>query len=204
VADLPSGAVIATSSTRRREQILALRPDLRVVEIRGNVGTRLQKLADRSDFDATLLAAAGLARLGFRIEADGLLLGPPGGPGGLSLTSAVPDGVLAVLLPVEEVLPCVGQAAIGLEVRAGDERLATVCARLNHEATFQCVTAERSFLHALGGGCQSPVAAFAEVTPGRLVLRGVSFRSGPARQAKVTGSPGDAVRLGEELAAQLR
>jgi len=204
IAGLPAGAVIATSSTRRREQMLALRPDLRVVEIRGNVGTRLQKLADQAAFDATLLAAAGLARLGFRIETDGRLVGPADAPGRLPVKTRVPDGVLAVLLPVEEMIPCVGQAAIGLEVRAGDTRLAAVCARLNHEPTFQCVSAERAFLRALGGGCQSPVAAFATATPDRLVLRGVSFRSGPARRAEVAGPPGDAARLGEELAAELR
>ncbi len=208
LADLPDGAVVATSSTRRREQLLALRPDLHVIEIRGNVGTRLQKLADRSDFDATMLAAAGLARLGFEIGSGGSLIapataggaGPVAGAGGAS----VPEGLLAVRLPVEEMIPCVGQAAIGIEVRVADPRMAEICARLNHMETFQCVTAERAFLHALGGGCQSPVAAFAVVGGGRLTLRGVSFRSAPARRGEVNGSPDSAARLGQELAKALR
>lgn len=206
LADLPRGAVVATSSTRRREQLLALRPDLAVVEIRGNVGTRLQKLADKAELDATLLAAAGLARLGFRIGEHGELSapGPVSGSGTGTAASAAPAGLLAVRLPVEDMLPCVGQAAIGIEVRGGDEWLRPVLDGLTHADTFQCVTAERAFLHAMGGGCQSPVAAFAEVADGRLRLRGVSFRDGPARRAEVTGSLEQAISLGEELAARLR
>lgn len=204
LADLPAGAVVATSSTRRREQLLALRPDLRVVEIRGNVGTRLQKLADRAELDATLLAAAGLERLGMRISEDGVLSCPVLDSASISAPSAVPEGLLAVRLPVEEILPAVGQAAIGVEIRAGDERLQAICARLNHHDTFQCVTAERAFLHAMGGGCQAPVAAFAQVVDGQLWLRGVSFRSGAARRAEVRGDLKQPVALGEALAEQLR
>jgi len=204
IRGLPAGAVVATSSTRRREQLRALRSDLRVIEIRGNVGTRLQKLAGQGDLDATLLAAAGLARLGFRILENGQLLGPVAGADGRNPKSAVPEGLLAVALPVEEMVPCVGQAAIGLEVRAGDSQLAEVCARLNHEATFRRITAERAFLRALGGGCQSPVAAFATISEDQLALRGVSFRSGAARRAQVAGPSAHAAQLGEELAARLR
>lgn len=197
LAGLPADATIATSSTRRREQVLAARPDATVVEIRGNVGTRLQKLADQPELDATLLAAAGLARLGFAIQPDGRLTGPDAGKVG------VPEGLLAVPLSPEEMLPCVGQAAIGIEVRIGDECTAALCARLNHGDTFRCVTAERAFLHAMGGGCQSPVAAFAEVAGETLRLRGVSFRNGPARRAELRGSPDEAAALGEKLAALL-
>lgn len=195
LAGLPADATVATSSTRRREQVLAARPGATVVEIRGNVGTRLQKLADQPKWDATLLAAAGLARLGFGIQPDGRLTGPGKGN--------IPEGLLAVPLSPEEMLPCVGQAAIGLEVRAGDERTAALCARLNHGDTFRCVTAERAFLHAMGGGCQSPVAAFAEVTGDTLHLQGLSFRHGPVQRAILRGSPDEAAALGQKLAALL-
>jgi hydroxymethylbilane synthase len=204
LADLPAGAVIATSSTRRRDQVLASRPDLRVVEIRGNVGTRLQKLADKPELDATLVAAAGLERLGVRLGEDGELACPVLDSASISAPPAVPEGLLAVRLDVEEMLPCVGQAAIGVEIRAGDERMQPVCARLNHHDTLQCVTAERAFLRALGGGCQSPVAAYAQVGEGRLWLRGISFRSGAARRAEVRGDLKEPVALGEALAERLR
>jgi hydroxymethylbilane synthase len=202
--ELGEGAVLATSSTRRREQVRALRSDVVVVEIRGNVHTRLRKLAERVACDATLLAAAGLFRLGFSIQPDGRLLGPGPDAADPAASPPVPEGLRARPLPVEVMVPCVGQAAIGLERRAGDDRLAEVCARLNHRPTFQCVTAERTFLRTLGGGCQSPVAALAEVVGDELRMRGVSFREGPARWASVRGPLDEPVVLGEQLAAQLR
>jgi porphobilinogen deaminase len=191
--DFPTGATVATSSTRRKAQVLAVRPDLRVVEIRGNVVTRMQKLADNPDLDATILAAAGLARLHFEITAEGHLKG-----------DAVPDGLLATVLTPEEMLPCVGQAAVGIEVRESDERMVPICERLNHHDTLQCVTAERAFLHAMGGGCQSPVAAYAEVTFERLWVRAVSFRQEPSRCAEAKGELKEAAALGERLAAELK
>ncbi|MCZ7637929.1 MAG: hypothetical protein M5U12_18960 [Verrucomicrobia bacterium] len=97
-----------------------------------------------------LLAAAGLSRLGFSIQPDGQLLGPGSDVPGAASSPPVPEGLRARPLPVEVMVPCVGQAAIGLERRCGDKRLAEVCDRLNHRATFQCVTAERTFLRALG------------------------------------------------------
>lgn len=195
-ADFPAGAVIATSSTRRREQLLARRPDFRAVEIRGNVGTRLHKIASLAELDATLLAAAGMLRLGFQIAADGRLSAPT--------PAAVPAGLLAVKLDVAEMIPAVGQAAIGIECLTGDPVARELCASLNHLETLHAVTAERAFLRAMGGGCQSPVAAHAAVSDDRIVLTGVSFRSGPGRHAVVDGTVGDAVALGEALAAQLR
>jgi porphobilinogen deaminase len=191
--DFPADATVATSSPRRKAQVLAVRPDLRVVEIRGNVVTRLQKLADNAELDATILAAAGLARLNFEITPEGHLRG-----------DAVPEGLLATALEPEVMLPCVGQAAIGIEVRDGDERIATICERLNHHDTLQCVTAERAFLHAMGGGCQSPVAAYAEVTFERLWVRAVSFRQEPSRHAEAKGELKEAAALGERLAAELK
>ncbi len=204
LADLPAGAVVATSSPRRREQLLALRADLHVREIRGNVGTRLQKLAERAELDALLLAAAGLERLGMKIGEDGTLSCPVLDSASISAPPAVPDGLLAVRLPVEEILPAVGQAAIGVEIRAGDTRLEAICARLNHHDTFQCVSAERAFLRAMGGGCQAPVAALARVVEGQIRLRGISFRSGAARRGEVRGDLKQPVALGEALAEQLQ
>src|SRR6266850_2591133 len=164
VKDLPAGTVVATSSTRRKAQLLALNPNLKVPEIRGNVVTRLQKLADRAEIDATVLALAGISRLNFTVCADGRLQG-----------DAVPDGLLATIVDTELMLPCVGQGAVAIEVREQDERIATICERLNHFNTLQCVTAERAFLAAMGGGCQSPVAAYAEVSGEKLRMRAISF-----------------------------
>lgn len=196
IEDFPAGAVIATSSTRRREQLLARRSDLTIVEIRGNVGTRLTKVATLAELDATLLAAAGLFRLGFRIAADGALSGPT--------PDAVPAGLLGVCLDPQEMIPAVGQAAIGLECRADDPLALELCARLNDATTMHAVTAERAFLRAMGGGCQSPVAAHAIVLDGCLRLNGVSFRNGPGRHGEIAGSACDAEKLGRRLAEQLR
>lgn len=191
--DFPKGATIATSSTRRKEQLLAARPDLNVVEIRGNVTTRMQKVAERGELDATVLALAGITRLNFEIKVDGALVG-----------DAVPDGLLATVLDVDVMLPCVGQGAIGIEIRADDERIAKICERLNHHHTFQCVTAERAFLAAMGGGCQSPVAAYAEIDGSRMEMRAVSFREGPARRSEGKRPIAEAAALGEDLAERLK
>jgi porphobilinogen deaminase len=191
--DLPAGAVVATNSTRRKAQLLAQRPDLNVVEIRGNVVTRLEKLAQRPEIDATVLALAGLTRLDFRIALNGELQG-----------DAVPCGLLAVALESEVMLPCVGQGAVGIEIREDDERLAAICQRLNHYNTHQCALAERAFLHAMGGGCQSPVAAYAEIVGGQILMRAVSFRAGPPRHAEGKRPIKEAIELGEQLAAQLK
>ena len=191
--DFPYGATIATSSTRRKAQLLAARPDLGIVEIRGNVATRMKKVADHHELDGTVLALAGLTRLNFAITDEGRLRG-----------DAVPDGLLATVLDVEVMLPCVGQGAIGIEIRADDERLAKICERLNHFNTFQCVTAERAFLAGMGGGCQSPVAAYAEVAGDELQLRAVSFTEGPARHGQTKGSIKAPAVLGEQLSRELK
>jgi hydroxymethylbilane synthase len=203
--DFPPGATIATSSTRRKEQLLAARPDLKVVEIRGNVTTRMQKVAERGELDATVLALAGITRLDFRIESDEPEDTRTSCPrSGKLIGDAVPDGLLATVLDVDVMLPCVGQGAIGIEIRANDERISSICARLNHHHTFQCVTAERAFLHAMGGGCQSPVAAYAEINGSRMEMRAVSFREGPAKRAEGKRPVADAAALGEELAEKLK
>jgi hydroxymethylbilane synthase len=191
--DFPKTATIATSSTRRKVQLLAVRPDFKVVEIRGNIPTRLQKIAERSELDATVLALAGLVRLDFQIKPDGKLIG-----------DAVPDGLLASILDLDVMLPCVGQGAIGVEIRADDERIAKICERLNHFNTFQATTAERAFLRAMGGGCQSPVAAHAEVTGDKISLRAVSFHGEAAKRSEQKRPVAEAALLGEQIAAELK
>jgi porphobilinogen deaminase len=203
--DFPAKATIATSSTRRKEQLLAARPDLNVVEIRGNVSTRMQKVAERGELDATVLALAGLTRLNFQIESDESENARMSRPrSGRLIGDAVPDGLLATVLDVDVMLPCVGQGAIGIEIRADDERIAKICERLNHFNTFRCVTAERAFLRAMGGGCQSPVAAYAEINGSRVEMRAVSFHHGPAKRCEGKRPIAEAAALGEELAAQLK
>ncbi|HZF02515.1 MAG TPA: hydroxymethylbilane synthase [Methylomirabilota bacterium] len=191
--DFPKGATIATSSTRRKEQLLAARPDFKIVEIRGNVPTRMQRVAERGELDATVLALAGLTRLNFQIKPVGKLLG-----------DAVPDGLLATILDLDVMLPCVGQGAIGIEIRADDERIAKICERLNHFNTFHCVTAERAFLRAMGGGCQSPVAAYAEITGDKISMRAVSFRDAQVKRGSGKRPISEAAVLGQESAERLK
>ncbi|MGA2175686.1 MAG: hydroxymethylbilane synthase [Verrucomicrobiota bacterium] len=193
LAGFPPGLTVATSSTRRKAQLLASRPDFKIMEIRGNVGTRLRKLAGHPEMDATILAAAGLGRLGFCITTAGQLTG-----------GGAPPGLLAAMLEPDEMLPCVGQAAIGLEIRADDERLARICYELNDEATFQCVTAERAFLRAMGGGCQTPVGAYATIVGKEIDLRAVSFLQTQVRRARARAPISDAAGLGGRLASQLK
>jgi hydroxymethylbilane synthase len=192
--DFPVGAVVATSSTRRKAQLLALKPDLKVIEIRGNVATRLQKLADTPEMDATVLAAAGLGRLNFKITPEGRLLG-----------ADVPAGMLAVLLEVADMLPCVGQGAIGLEMREGDERIMNIISQLSDPSTFHCVTAERALLRGMGGGCQTPIGAYAEVVDGKnIYVRAVSFMEATVKRTEGKRPIAEAAALGEELAAKLK
>jgi hydroxymethylbilane synthase len=192
LAGLPQSWTVATSSTRRKAQLLALRPDFKVTDIRGNVGTRMRKLADQPDLDATILAVAGMKRLGIEIFEDGRVEGKD-----------VPDKIFAMILDFDEMLPCVGQAALGLEVREDDDRIAALCRELNDEATFQCVTAERAFLRAMGGGCQSPVAAYARIDGTKIELQAVSFLGPTARRAQGRAPVKEAVALGKKVASQL-
>ena len=143
---LPKGAVLGTSSLRRQSQILALRPDLDVTFLRGNVNTRLRKL-DAGEFDAIILAAAGLKRLGF-------------------------DERISTYLPVSQVLPAGGQGAVGIECRMGDHATLARLACLNDTPTALRVTAERAVVKRLDGGCQVPIGSYAELLDnGQLHLR---------------------------------
>jgi uroporphyrinogen-III synthase len=146
LADLKPGARVGTSSLRRAAQLRRLRPDLVIENIRGNLDTRLRKL-DEGLYDAIVLAAAGLRRLGWAHR-------------------------IAELLTPEQVCPAVGQGALAIETRSDSEAY-TICLQLNHEATRIAVTAERALLEALGGGCQVPIGAYAEVAGGRVRLRAV-------------------------------
>lgn len=203
IRNLPQGAVVATSSTRREAQIKALRPDIKTVPIRGNVPTRIQKLIENPEWDATVLAAAGLARLGLIIWRDGSLRFGPHKPAGVPDFS-LPPGVLAAPVDVTDMIPCVGQAAIGLEVGSDDATGVEICNQLNHGNTLRAVLAERAFLNALGGGCQSPVGAHAEILGHRLVLKAVSFQSGPAKFGELSGLPTAPLQLGQQLAATMK
>jgi hydroxymethylbilane synthase len=145
IAELPRGATVGTASLRRQAQLLSLRPDLQVVALRGNVETRLRKLG-AGEADATLLAVAGLKRLGLLDKA-------------------------AAIIDSGEILPAVGQGAIGIEMRAGDARLRALLAPLDHQATTQCVTAERACLAELDGSCHTPIAAYAELSADGRSLR---------------------------------
>jgi hydroxymethylbilane synthase len=148
LAGLPIEAVVATSSPRRQVQILLLREDLRVVEIRGNVPTRLRKLATDPSLQGLLLAKAGLDRLGHQF---------------------VPPGLHVAV--VEQILPAPGQGAIAVQCRKSDSASAGFLRAIHHEPTALCVAAERDFLRAQGGGCHVAIAARAIIEDGRLILR---------------------------------
>jgi hydroxymethylbilane synthase len=192
IRHLPHAGTVATSSTRRAAQLRDARSDLSIVPIRGNVPTRLSKLARQQEIDAIVLAAAGLARLQMQPLQDGLLTGPD---------EVVAPGLCAAFIPLEDMLPCVGQGAIGIETREGDVSVSELCQALNHRETFQCVCAERAFLRAMGGGCQLAVAAHARVVDGLLRMRAVSFLRGTAWRAEGEGT--DPVQLGQGLAAKI-
>ena len=177
--ELPRQARLGTSSLRRRSQLLLARPDLRIEALRGNVNTRLRRLDD-GEFDAIVLACAGLARLGWERR-------------------------IAARLPLEISLPAVGQGAIGVECRADDGTSLARLAALEHPPTRVAVDAERAFSRRLGGDCQSPVAALAVLDQGRLVLRGLVAAAAGSRglRASLAGAASEAVALGERLATEL-
>jgi hydroxymethylbilane synthase len=179
LALLPAGAVVATSSLRRQAQVRHVRPDLTVAPMRGNVETRLRKLDERVA-DATLLAIAGLKRLGLQ------------------------DRVTAAV-SVDEMLPAVAQGAIGIETRADDLEMASLLAPLNHEPTALAVTAERAFLARLEGSCRMPIAGLAELVQGRLVFRGMILTPDghEAHATRREGHPAEALRLAQDAAEEL-
>jgi hydroxymethylbilane synthase len=178
LAELAAGAKVGTSSLRRAAQLRALRPDLVVESIRGNLDTRLRKL-DEGRYDAIVLAAAGLKRLGWGER-------------------------IAEILEPEVMCPAVGQGALAIETRAAGEGFDAVSA-LDHAPARAAVTAERAVLGALGGGCQVPIGAYASVEGGRLRMRGVvaSPDGSETVRAHADGPAAEAERIGRQLGADL-
>lgn len=179
-ADLPSGAVVGTAGLRRQAQVLQRRPDLRVVPLRGNVQTRLARL-DAGEVDATLLALAGLKRLGMVDTAT-------------------------EILPCDVMLPAVAQGAIGIEIRENDDAVAALVAPLGCAETMIRVTAERALLAALDGSCRTPIAALAEIEGGRLHLdsRLLSTDGGTVWSDRRSGPSALAALIGAEAGAAIR
>jgi len=180
LADLPQGARIGTASLRRRAQLLRYRGDFRIAPMRGNVGTRLDKLAS-GEVDALVLALCGLERLG-------------------------QAGVASEILPPELMLPAVGQGALAIECRAADDKLRQRLAPLNDPATAASVAAERAMLAALDGSCRTPIAGLATITEGRLGLDALLLApdGNAERRGRIEGAVADAVALGTELGERLR
>jgi hydroxymethylbilane synthase len=179
LATLPAHAVIGTSSLRRRAQLLRWRPDLTIVSIRGNVDTRLRKLADEG-FDGIIVAAAGLIRMGWAER-------------------------ISDIIPTDICLPAVGQGALGVEMRADDDQAQALFTPLASQATEAAITAERSFLAHLQGGCQVPIAALATVEGEKLWLRGMlsSVDGLTVLRDERWGTLHTPARLGAELAEAL-
>ena len=177
--DLPEGALVGTSSLRRQAQLYALRPDLRIESLRGNVDTRIRKL-DAGGMDAIVLACAGLVRLGLESR----------------ITARLDPSVC---------LPAVSQGVIGIECRRSDTRTAGLLHALEDSATRLCMDAERAFAARLGGSCQSPIAAYAELDAGRIALRGLVAEPDGSRLLRdaVSGDLENPAELGRLLAERI-
>jgi hydroxymethylbilane synthase len=180
LASLPLGARVGTSSLRRQSQLLHARRDLRVLELRGNVDTRIEKLK-RGDYDAIVLAKAGLDRLGLSAN-------------------------ISEVLSHEVSLPAAGQGAIGIEARARDVGTLEVLATLDHQESRSAVTAERAALAGLGGGCQLPLGAWGRVEDGKLLLDVVVLSPDGTQRMweRDSGAPGEAEAIGKRVARKLR
>ncbi len=180
LAELPQGATLGTASLRRQAIARRIRPDLRVVPLRGNVDTRLRKLAD-GECDATILALAGMKRLGLESHAT-------------------------AIMSIDEFLPAVAQGAIGIEVRADDTRTREILARIGHADTFTAVACERAFLAVLDGSCKTPIAGHATLSGGVLQFRGLIVRPDGSRahETAVAGAQKDAVVIGGDAGRTLK
>jgi len=176
---LPKGAVIGTSSLRRSCQLLSIRGDLNIQTLRGNLDTRLRKL-DEGQFDAIILASAGVKRLGFEKR-------------------------ISEIIPDEISLPAIGQGAVGIECRVDDDFINNLIRPLNHEETELCVRAERAVLRRLEGGCQVPIAAYSVLNGQRLYMRALvgSINGDRIIRADIEGLPEEAESLGKKLAEEL-
>jgi hydroxymethylbilane synthase len=179
-AELPQGATLGTASLRRQAIAKAKRPDLRVVPLRGNVETRLRKL-DNGEVDATMLALAGLKRLGLTEHATHIM-------------------------PVEDFLPAVAQGAIGLEARADDSRTREMLARIDHADTSVAVACERAFLAELDGSCKTPIGGHATLDGDTLRFRGLLAHpdGAPSIANESYGARADAIKIGTEAARAIK
>lgn len=177
IDDLPHGAKVGTSSLRRQAQLKALRPDLKIHALRGNVDTRLRKL-EAGDYDAIILAAAGLYRLG-------------------------KTQLVRQVIPVEVMTPAAGQGALGIEIRRGDTATRAHLAFLNDPDARATTTCERALLNKLGGGCQVPIGAYAEVKGHRISLSALVAHPDGLRILRETREGDDPVRLGNEVGETL-
>ncbi len=173
---MPKGAKIGTRSLRRAAQIKAMLPDVNILPLRGNIDTRLKKI-ETENLTGVILAAAGMKRMGYLEK-------------------------ITQYLPIELMLPAVGQGALGLQTRKNDTELAELCGKLNHPQTFAEVSAERSYLRALGGGCRLPIAAYGLLEGKRLTLEGLIAAPNGSEviRDKVWGEIGAAEELGKRLA----
>ncbi len=173
---MPKGAKIGTGSLRRAAQIKAMLPDINIFPLRGNIDTRLKKI-EAENLTGVILAAAGMKRMGYLKK-------------------------ITQYLPIELVLPAVGQGALGLQIRKDDTELARICGKLNHPQTAAEVSAERSYLRALGGGCRLPIAAYGLLEGKRLTLEGLLAAPNGSEviRDKVWGEIGEAEVLGKKLA----
>jgi hydroxymethylbilane synthase len=178
--EMPAGARIGTSSLRRKAQLLALRPDFQVIDIRGNIDTRLRK-AETSEYDGIVLAAAGLTRMGWQDR-------------------------IQQYLNYDVMIPAVGQGAVGVEIRDDDHATASLLKPLNHKFTETAVNAERKFLAAMGGGCQTPMGAFCEIDGGQMIFHAFVAKEDGShfRKGKVAGKIEEAAAIAEKAALRLK
>ena len=179
INDLPEGGIIGTSSLRRQSQVSVLRPDITLKNLRGNIGTRLHKL-DEGDYDAIILAAAGVIRLGLSER----------------ITQVIPE---------TDILPAIGQGAIGIECRTDDEEVNELINALNDESTSLCIESERSFSRQLSGGCQLPIAGHAVHIDNEIKLTGMVAKVDGSEiiKQKIIGSIADHEKIGITLAEKL-
>ena len=179
IHDFPEAARIGTSSLRRMCQLLHIRPDIEIIQLRGNLDTRIRKL-DEGQFDAVILAAAGMKRLGLQHR-------------------------ITEILSFEISLPAIGQGAIGIECRTDDEFINKLIVPLNHSETFLCVSAERAFLRRLEGGCQVPIAAHAKLADGHIIMDGLvgTEKGDRILKSHIEGLPVHMEQLGIRLAEDI-
>ena len=196
IASLPQGARVGTSSVRRAKQVAFLRPDLEILDLRGNVPTRLRKLADGDVYDAILLAEAGMQRLGY-LAAE---------TSSADESESVKDmpNLRVRRLPESEFFPAAGQGAIALEIRAGDARTYEFVRALNHEATWQRISAEREFLRLLDAGCHTPVGVYSSLVGDVLQLKALVFpeTGGEPKSGEASGT--DPLEVAEALFQSLK